>query len=623
VVADPDRRLSRLPLLTGPERHQALVEWNATDADLSGAATVHGLFEAQAARTPDAIAATCAYEDLSYRALDRRADRLAKLLRARGVGPEVAVGLCVERSLELLVGLLGILKAGGAYLPLDPAYPPQRLGLMLSDAAVPLVVTQREWLSVLPRGGADLLCLDDEEGWPSCEGAERIESGGTGDQLAYVIYTSGSTGRPKGVPVTHRALVNLLTSMRKEPGIGPRDTLLAVSPPTFDIATLELLLPLIVGARVVIAPREVAMDGRLLGGALARSRATVMQATPATWRMLLDSGWTGVPGLKVLSGGETLPASLADGLLARGVLLWNLYGPTETTIYSAGAQVRAGIPPSLENRVANTRLYLLDRGLAPVPVGVPGELYIGGAGLSRGYLGRPGLTADRFLPDPFSETPGARMYRTGDLLRRKDGGALEFLGRTDHQVKLRGFRIELGEIEAALAEHPAVRQVVVLASEDESGDGRLVAYLVPAAGETPAVSDLRGHLRRTLPDYMIPAAYVLLDRLPRTPSGKLDRSALPPPDRQGLESPGYVAPQSAVEQVLAGICREVLGIERIGAHDDFFALGGHSLLATRVIARIEAALGIELPVRLLFEEPTVAGLAERIVGMERSGELGA
>jgi amino acid adenylation domain-containing protein len=620
AVTHPDRRLSELRLLTDQERHQALVEWNATEAAPAGPATVHELIEAQAARTPDVVAAVFEHEELSYRELMRRADRLAHHLRARGVGPDTVVGLCVERSLEMLVGVLGILKAGGAYLPLDSTYPPQRLALMLSDAAARLVVTRRERLDILPADALATVCLDDEERWTDPGvGAPRRHSG---EQLAYVIYTSGSTGRPKGVQVTHRALVNLLSSMGPYSGVRPGDVLLTVSPLIFDIATLELLLPLTVGARVAIATRETAQDGRLLAAALARAGATMMQATPTTWRMLVDSGWGNAQGLRALCGGEPLTSDLARELLARGVVLWNLYGPTETTIYSAAAPVRADTRPTLENRVANTRLYLLDRHLSPVPIGVPGELFIGGTGLARGYAGSPGLTAERFLPDPFDDRTGARMYRTGDVLRRRVDGAIEFLGRTDHQIKLRGFRIELGEIEAALEAHPAVSQVAVVVREDEPGDRRLVAYLVPAPGQASTVSDLRGSLRRTLPDYMLPSAFVLLDSLPCTGSGKLDRSALPPPDRQaGDSSLEHVAPMGALEQVLAEICGEVLGVPHIGAHDDFFALGGHSLLATRVVSRIEAALGIELPLRHLFESPTVAGLAERIVALERSGEL--
>ncbi|MGH7580638.1 MAG: non-ribosomal peptide synthetase, partial [Gemmatimonadales bacterium] len=429
IVADPDRRLSQLALLTEPERFQALVEWNATEAAFPMEATVHELLEAQAARTPDAIAVAFEDETLSYRELHRRADRLAQVLRSRGVGPEAPVGLCVERSPELLVGLLAILKAGGAYLPLDPAYPRERLELMLADAAVPVVVSQRALLAVLPAGAAAVVCLDADDEPPASERAAPNDSGVTAEHLAYVIYTSGTTGRPKGVQITHRAAVNLLTSLSRAPGLGPQDILLAVSPLTFDVATFELLLPLLVGGRVVIAPRESTMDGRLLSAAVARAGATAMHATPTTWRMLVESGWTGAPRLKAMSGGEALPASLAAELLVRCRELWDLYGPTETTIQSAGAPVRAGVPPWLGNMVGNTRLYLLDRGLMPVPVGVPGELYIAGAGLARGYLGRPELTADRFLPEPFSHSTCARMYRTGDLMRRRPDGGLEFLGR--------------------------------------------------------------------------------------------------------------------------------------------------------------------------------------------------
>ena len=622
AVTCPDRRLSELRILTDAESRQALVEWNPGATELPGPVSVHEMIEAQARQTPDAVAAVFEGEELSYRELDRRAERLARHLRARGAGPDAVVGLCLEPSLETLIGILGILKAGAAYLPLDPESPARRLDLMLSDAAVPVVVTRRALLGVLPHGRPATVCLDDADRWDP--GADAPAGSVAGEQGAYVIYTSGSTGRPKGVQVTHRALVNLLRSIGRLCGVDGRDVVLALSPLTFDIATLELLLPLTVGGRVAIVSRETARDGRLLAGALARTGATVMQATPATWRMLVDSGWSGAKGLKALSGGEALPHELAQALLARGVVLWNLYGPTETTIYSAGAPVRAGEPPMLENRIPNTRLYLLDRHLSPVPVGVPGELYIGGAGLARGYLGRPALTGERFVPDPFSGEPGARMYRTGDLLRRRANGALEFLGRTDHQVKLRGFRIELGEIEATLAAHPRVRQVVVLLREDEPGDRRLVAYAVPAAGEPPAQSDLRGHLGRTLPDYMVPSAIVLLEDLPRTANGKLDRAALPAPDRRRPEpSAEHAVPMSALEQVLAEICGEVLGISAIGAHDDFFALGGHSLLATRVVSRIEAVLGIELPLRHLFEAPTVAGLAERIVALEQAGALGS
>jgi amino acid adenylation domain-containing protein len=621
IVADPDRRISSLPLLTAPERDQALVEWNAVPEG-APAETIHRLLEAQAARTPDAVAVECEGSAITYRELHHRAGRLAGILRDRGVGPEVIVGICLERSVEMVVGLLGILKAGGAYLPLDPAYPAERLGLMLADAGAAVLLTQRALLERLPSAGAEVLCLDAMEETPADRGGPPVESGSTGENLAYVIYTSGSTGRPKGVQVTHGAVANLLASMREVTGLNSEDRVLAISSLTFDIAALELLLPLMVGARLAIAPREAAMDGRLLAAELVRTGTTTLQATPTTWAVLVESGWSGLPGLKALSGGEALPAALASELLARGLRLWNLYGPTETTIYSSGGAVRAGATPVIGSPIAATGLYLLDPHLNLVPIGVPGELYIAGAGLARGYLQRPGLTAERFLPDPFATTPGARMYRTGDLMRRHPDGGLEFLARADHQIKLRGFRIELGEIETALAGHPAVRQVVVMVREDGPGEKRLVAYVVPAQGDPPDAAGLRAHLQRTLPDYMVPGAFVLLADLPRTANGKLDRSALPAPDRERSE-PGstWVAPRNAVEEVLAGIWVDVLGLDRVGVHDDFFALGGHSLLATRVVARIAAALGVELPLRVIFEAPTVAGQAERLLALEQSGEI--
>ena len=619
IVANPDRRLSELPLLTEAELHQTLVEWNATESEVPPA-TVHGLFEAQAARTPDHLAATFGEESLSYRDLERRADRLARTLRARGVGPEVPVGLFVERSLDMLVGVLGILKAGGAYVPLDPSYPRERLELMVSDAQAPVVVTQRSLRLNLPRGSAASVCVDDQD-QPEPTGGPT-EAGVTGDHLAYVIYTSGTTGRPKGVQITHRSAVNLLTSMGRVPGLGTGDTFYAVSSLTFDVSLFELLLPLIVGARVVIAPRSVLMDGRLLAAALANAGATVMHATPTTWRLLVESGWAGAPLHTAMSGGEALPPTLAADLLARVERVWDIYGPTETTVCSGGGSVQPGTPHRLRNVIANTRLYLLDGHLGPVPIGATGELYIGGIGLARGYLGRPGLTAERFLPDPFSPAPGTRMYHSGDLMRRRADGGLEFLGRTDHQVKLRGFRIELGEIEAVLARHPAVRQVVVMAREDGPGDKRLVAYLMPADGTAPDTGELRQYLRQKLPEHMVPAAFVPMEAFPRNSSGKVDRSALPLPEqRASTAGQSYVAPRTALEQLLAGIWSEVLGLERIGVDDDFFALGGHSLVATRVVSRLENALAVELPVRVLFEAPTVSGLAERITLMARTGEL--
>jgi amino acid adenylation domain-containing protein len=612
-VDNPDRRLSQLALLNGAAAHLQLVEWNASEADYDRQATIHSLFEEQAAETPGAVAVACPGEELTYGELERRANQLAHYLRTAGVGPEVRVGLCLERSPRLLVGLLGILKSGGVYVPLDPAYPAPRLAFMLADAAVPILVTEARVRAKLPPTDATVVCLDVEADRIQRESQHRVDSGAAADQLAYVIYTSGSTGRPKGVQISHRAVVNFLISMRRAPGLERKDIMLAVTTLAFDIAGLELLLPLTVGARVVIAASEVAVDGRQLADLLARSGATVMQATPASWHLLVEAGWAGTSGLKALCGGEALPPRLAEQLLTRCASLWNLYGPTETTIWSAARPMLPGIPVGIGRPIANTQLYLLDRYRQPVPIGVPGEVYIAGTGLARGYLNLPGLTAERFLPNPFSEVPGARMYRTGDLARYRSDGTLEFLGRIDHQVKLRGFRIELGEVEAVLTQHPAVHQAVALVREDTPGDKRLIAWVVPAPGTPPVPSELRSYLQQQVPEHMLPSTIMLLETMPLTPGGKLDRLALPSPDRgrpELIES--YLAPRTALERMLTDVWTEVLGIEQVGVHDNFFELGGHSLLAMQVVARVREACGVELPLRALFEEPTVAGVAAQV-----------
>jgi len=615
IAADPDRRLSELPLLTEAERHQVLVDWNSTAAPIPQA-TLPELFAAQAARTPDAVAVTCADEELTYAALDHRADRLARRLRELGVGPDVLVGLYVERSPEMVVGLLGILKAGGAYVPLDPSFPAERLAFMAADAALPVLVTQATLMGQLPAHEARVVLLDEPDAADGgdlavAEGAVDVAGGATLDDLAYVLYTSGSTGRPKGVQIPHRALVNFLASMGRAPGLTAADTLLAVTTLSFDIAGLEIYLPLITGARLVVAGRDVAMDGAALAETLARTGATVMQATPATWRLLLDAGWQGDPRLKVLCGGEALPGELAARLRPRVGALWNMYGPTETTIWSTLQEVAepadaAGEVVPIGRPIANTQTYVLDAHMRPVPVGVPGELYIGGAGLACGYLGRPALTAERFVPDPFDPDPGARLYKTGDLARHRPDGALEYLGRLDNQVKMRGYRIELGEVEAALAAHPAVRQAVVTAREDTPGDARLVAYVV---GDAPA-EGLRALLRARLPAYMVPSAFVALEGFPLTPNGKVDRRALPAPDAAPpADADAYVVPRTPTEREVAAVWAEVLKVARVGAEDDFFALGGHSLLATQVVARLRAAHGPAVSLRTLFDAPTVALLA--------------
>ncbi|HEX2187720.1 MAG TPA: amino acid adenylation domain-containing protein, partial [Longimicrobiaceae bacterium] len=614
LEAAPERPVGDVEVLPEAERRQVVEEWNRTETAHPAGRSVHQLFEAQAERTPDALAVVFEDASLTYRELDRRADRLARHLLRLGVGPEVRVGLCLERGLELVVSTLGVLKSGGAYVPIDPTHPAERIAYVLEDSGVAVLLTQEGLRDALPvREGVAVVAVDREWEEPAAEPAVPPPSAGGVDHLAYVIYTSGSTGRPKGVQVEHRSLAAFLDAMRREPGISADDVLLAVTTLAFDIAGLELFLPLVAGARVVLAARETAIDPRLLAQALDEAGATVMQATPATWRMLLDAGWEGRPGLRALCGGEALGPALAERLLPRVGALWNLYGPTETTVWSTARRVEraAGAPP-IGRPIAGTRVYVLDARGAPVPPGVPGELRIGGAGVARGYQGRPELTAERFLPDAYAPEPGARTYRTGDRVRWLASGELEYLGRIDQQVKVRGFRIEPGEVEARLLEHPGVRQTVVVAREDASGEWRLVAYVV---GEAEA-DGMREHLRRSLPEYMVPGAFVALDRLPLTPNGKLDRGALPAPEYAAEER--YVAPRTPVEEVLAGVWADVLRLERVGAHDSFFELGGHSLLAMRVVSRVQEVFGVELPLRALFEAPSVAALAGRVEELRRA-----
>ena len=590
-----------------------LVEWNDTAAPFPSALGVHHLIEAQAVRTPTSVAVVDAGRSLTYAELDARAERLAGHLRTLGVGPEVVVGLCVERSAEMVVALLGILKAGGAYLPLDPAYPAERLSFMLDDSGASVVVTEEGLLAWLPTAHASVVCLDRDRAVIDAEPARGPGGRFDPEQVAYLIYTSGSTGVPKGVQVPHRAMVNFLTTMADRPGLGAGDVLVAVTTLSFDIAGLELYLPLTVGARLVVAAGDVAAAPGPLAELMDASAVTVMQATPATWRMLIDAGWPGRPGLKVLCGGEALPVALAGALLDRGVELWNMYGPTETTVWSMTLRVTTPRQAlSIGRPIANTTIHILDPSLRPVAIGDEGELHIGGAGLARGYLGRPELTAERFIAHPFDPTPGARIYKTGDLARWAPDGTVEFLGRLDHQVKIRGFRIELGEVEAALDAQPGVRAAVVTAAADASGGSRLVAYVVPES-PPPTVTELRHRLSQKLPAHMVPSAFVTLDAFPLTPNGKVDRKALPPPvgSRPDLAS-AFVAPRTQLERTLAAIWSDVLGVDPVGVEDDFFELGGHSLLSLRVIASVNDELDAELTIGAVYEAPTVAELAARV-----------
>jgi amino acid adenylation domain-containing protein len=548
---------------------------------------------------------------LGYGELNARANRLAHHLRSLGVGPDVRVAICVERGLEMVVALLGVLKAGGAYVPLDPGYPAERLEYMLADSAPAAVLTQRELRDRFKHADVPVLELDAAApAWADRPAADPEHGALTPAHAAYVIYTSGSTGRPKGVVVPHRGVVNLLASIRETVGVEPADRLLVVTTYAFDISVLEIFLPLLHGARTIVLPRERAGDPAALAEAVRAHAATVMQATPATWRMLVEAGWKGAPGMRALCGGETLPAELASAVRSRVGALWNVYGPTETTIWSTAEPVRGNsagaVHVAIGRPLANTRVYVLDEAFEPVPVGVAGELCIGGAGVVRGYLGRPELTAERFVADAFGGQPGARLYRTGDLARWRPDGTLEFLGRTDHQVKVRGFRIELGEIEARLREHAAVREAVVVAREDASGEKRLVAYV--AGDEAAGAEALRAHLGETLPEHMVPAACVHLPALPLTPNGKVDRRALPAPGGDAFARRGYEAPVGETEQALAEIWAEVLGLERVGRNDGFFELGGHSLLAVTLIGRMRRR-GLRANVRALFATPTLAQFA--------------
>ncbi|MDA5588696.1 amino acid adenylation domain-containing protein [Burkholderia pseudomallei] len=600
--------LAELDVLPADEHRCVVSACNDTDAELPGVDFVDRRFEAQAARTPEAIAVACGAHALSYAALNRRANRLAHYLRAHGAGPERVVALALERSVDMMVGLLGILKSGSAYLPLDPAYPAERLAYIVDDARPALLLTEAARRDDWRDAGVPVVLLDaDGPAIDACPDHNPDDAGWdarTLSSLAYVIYTSGSTGRPKGVMIEHRNLANLLGAMGEQPGIGAHDVLLAVTSLSFDIAALELFLPLLHGARAVIAARDDAADPARLAHLIESSGASLMQATPSTWRMLAQHGWPrSARPLTLLCGGEALPPALAERLLAHVPAIWNLYGPTETTVWSTVRRVTTPVV-DIGGPIANTQVYVLDERLRPAPIGVAGELYIGGAGVARGYLNRPELTRERFVDDPFRR--GGRLYRTGDLARRRADGNLEYLGRNDFQVKIRGFRIELGEIEAQLAKAHGVQGVALAARDTPTADKRLVAYYV---GDASAAA-LREHAAARLPAYMVPAAYVRLAAWPLTPNGKLDRAALPAPDDEAYARAEYEAPRGEHECKLAAIWRAVLQVERIGRHDDFFELGGHSLLAVRAITAMRDAFGSDTSLRDLFARPVLKDLAE-------------
>ncbi|WP_167377663.1 non-ribosomal peptide synthetase, partial [Streptomyces malaysiense] len=592
LAEHPGAAISSAEVLTHEERRRTLTEWNDTAA-ATPAEDLPELFARQAGRTPDALAVTDGTTALTYRELDTRANRLAHWLVERGAGPERLVAVALPRGTGMVVALLAVLRSGAAYLPIDLNFPASRNESVLRDAG-PLLVLD-----------ADALAADLDAYPATAPTAHRCG----GHHAAYAIYTSGSTGKPKGVVVSRGALRNFLASMQSTFALSPADRLLSVTTVAFDIAALEIFLPLLNGAAVVVADRDTVLRPAAVLGLIERHDVTVAQATPSFWQMLVTHAPQALRGLRVLVGGEALPADLARTLTERAASVTNLYGPTETTIWSTLADV-AETPdaPPIGRPIANTQVYVLDSALRPVPTGVLGDLYVAGDGVARGYLHRHGLTAERFVASPF--TPGRRMYRTGDLARWRADGQLEYAGRTDNQVKVRGFRIELGEIESALTAHPGVAQAVVVARPDHTGGSRLAAYVTtPAGAGAPDAAALRAFVGERVPEYMVPAAVVALDAIPLTPNGKTDRKALPEPE---FTSGAYRAPRTQEEEVLCALFADVLGLDRVGADDSFFELGGHSLLATRLVARIRSSLGTDPGVRAVFDTPTPAGLAAHL-----------
>jgi amino acid adenylation domain-containing protein len=621
AAAGSAQHLSDLPLLTAQERHQLLVAWNETSEDSPRDRVAHQLFEAQAERTPDELAVMCGDERLTYSELNRRANQLAHYLRALGVGPETRVAVCLPRSPSMIEAVLGIFKAGGSYVPLDPSYPAQRLAYMMENARPSVLLTVRESSDVLPAHGARRLYLDESRAEIARQPSGNLPHTLSGESPAYVIYTSGSTGRPKGVIVRHGGLCNMSDAQVRCFGVKPGDRVLQFASLSFDASIFEIMMGLRAGAALCLPTPEESLPGPGLLSLLQARRVTNVTLPPTALAALPEAE---LPSLRtIIVAGEACAPELVERW-AGGREFFNAYGPTETTVWVTVARCLGGERKPLIGRpVSNFQTFLLDARMGPVPVGVAGELYVGGEGLARGYLGRPGLTAERFVPNPFSERGGARLYRTGDLARHLPDGQIDFLGRTDQQVKIRGFRIEPGEVEAELAAHERLSGAVVMAREDVPGQPRLVAYVVPHAGQSVTVSELRAVLKEKLPDFMIPSAFILLDRMPLTPNGKVDRKALPAPDgaRPLLESV-YVPPQTGMEMMISDAWCKALRLERVGVHDNFFDLGGHSLLMLRVQGLLHEGLKRELPLIALFKYPTVATLAAHLLSRETQAEGG-
>ena len=620
AAAAPDIPWKTLPLLDEMDAQEFYLAFNDTSVAYPVDACVHELVMRQVEQTPDALAIASESQCLTYRELHERSDAIARHLQALGAGPGRPVVVCMERSAELPVALLAALKAGSCYVPLDPHESRQRLVTILEECRPVALIVDRSFSA--PPGGdtIPLVYLDDIS--ESSFALDYRASGLTPDHLAYIIYTSGTTGKPKGVMIPHRALANLLHAAIRKPGFTSSDRLFAVAPVSFDIATMDIFLPLVAGGTLVVADRFIAADPLRLAATLKRFAITVLQATPVTWRLLASSGWEGKQDLKIISGGEALPRDLANQLLRLGAELWNCYGPTETTIYTGGLRIQPeeGVvavgPP-----IANTTFYVLDETGRLLPPGVPGELYIGGIGVGSGYVDRPQITQQRFLPDPYAPAPGARMFRTGDLVRVINGNEFELFGRLDHQVKLHGYRIELGEIESALCTFPGIGNAVAARCENEPGEPYLVAYVTLSYAQTD-LRRVRDNLAQVLPSYMVPHRFVVLEAMPLTSSGKIDRKALRASDSVAVELPAYhqpegVTPQTELEEKLLAIFRDVLKTNEFGVTDSFFDYGGYSLLTVALFTRINRALDLSLPISLLFDAPTVRALA-RIIDRDQS-----
>ncbi|NCR45500.1 MAG: amino acid adenylation domain-containing protein, partial [Microcystis aeruginosa SX13-01] len=633
IIANPSERISQLPLLTKSEQQQLLIDWNNTEVDYPVDKCIHQLFEEQVERTPDTVAVIFEEQELTYNELNCRANQLAHYLQSLGVKPDELVGICVERSLEMIVGLLGILKAGGAYVPLDPDYPLERISLMLEDAGLKVLLTQQKLIDKLSESQANIniVCVDADLPVISKEEQKNLITTIKSSNLAYVIYTSGSTGIPKGVLVTHQGLLNLVFWHQNTFEITNLDKATQLAGTGFDAAVWELWPYLTAGASIYLVKPEILISLVELQKWLAAKKITISFLPTPIAEQLLSLEWTeiNVSLRTILTGGDKLNQYPSNFIPFQVV---NNYGPTENTVVTTSGVVISGeknnsLSPAIGRPIFNTQIYILDSNLQPVPVGIPGEIHISGAGLARGYLNRPELTQEKFIPNPFSNSPDSRLYKTGDLARYLPDGNLEYLGRIDNQVKIRGFRIELGEIETILSQHSAVKTAIVIAREDETNQKRLVAYIVPQAEGISAqqeqnfiaVTELRQFLKAKLPEYMIPSAFVILESLPLTPNGKIDRRALPAPEFQSEEQ--YVAPRNPIEEILSSIWVKVLKVAQVGIHDNFFELGGHSLLATQLISRIREAFQVEMPLRELFVAPTIAELAQEIKRISEGEQL--